>query len=65
MQLSNPLERYFLYMPMMHSENPQVHVEALRLFQKLADDHKDNPGLYQMFLGGVKFEVNVQSTLAL
>ncbi|KAG0504323.1 hypothetical protein KC19_7G024700 [Ceratodon purpureus] len=56
LQLSNPLERYFLYMPLMHSENPQVHVEAQRLFQKLADEHKDSPELHKMLQYVVKFE---------
>lgn len=55
-QLSNPLERYFLYMPLMHSESLQVHEEANRMFQKLVDDHKDVPELHEFFLGVLKFE---------
>lgn len=63
LQLSNPLERYFLYMPLMHCEVPEVHVEAHRLFQKLADDHKDNPELHKILQYVVKFEVSGQSSL--
>jgi uncharacterized protein (DUF924 family) len=63
-QLSNPFERYFLYMPLMHSEVPEVHVEAQRLFQQLADEHKDNPGLHKILQFGVKFEVSVPSNVS-
>ncbi|XP_024385515.1 uncharacterized protein [Physcomitrium patens] len=63
-QLSNPLERYFLYMPLMHSESLEVHAIAHRMFQKLTDDHKDNPELYKFFQDVVKFEIAHSSVLA-
>lgn len=33
----NPQERMFLYMPFMHSESPEVHVEAVALFEALGN----------------------------
>ena len=57
-QLSNPLERYFLYMPLMHSESLEVHKEAEVVFQKLVEDNKDNPELYDLFRSVVKFLVS-------
>lgn len=52
------MERYFLYMPLMHCESLEVHDEARRVFHKLAKDHEEaNPDLHKFFQGVVKFEV--------
>lgn len=48
----------------MHYEVPEVHVEAQRLFQKLADEHKDNLKRHKMLQYVVKFEGSAQSSLA-
>ena len=37
MELS-PVQRSFLYLPFMHSESQQIHVEAVKLFEELGNE---------------------------
>lgn len=51
-----PIERWFLYLPLMHSENLEDHDISERVFQELADEFSANKKLHEQLLNTLAFE---------